>query len=59
MPSSARATSPFNGADAHGYMDSADRFGQLKARRDELIIRVYEMKRQIESFQAEMDSLHP
>jgi hypothetical protein len=61
VPSPARASSPFNGADVHNgqYSDSGDRYGQLKSRRDDLIIRVYEMKRQIDLLQAEMDSLRP
>jgi vacuolar-type H+-ATPase subunit D/Vma8 len=34
-----------------------DRYAMLKSRRDALIVRVYEAKREIASIQAEMDSL--
>lgn len=40
-----------------GHGHGGDRYSQLKSRRDELIIRVYELKREIEMLQGEMDTL--
>lgn len=34
-----------------------DRYSQLKSRRDALIVRVYEMKREIEQLQRQMDQI--
>ena len=49
-----------DGEQGHGHghgQGQGDRHSQLKSRRDALIVRVYEMKREIDKLQREMDQL--